>query len=571
MIGETSGTSGARRLIPTTTDQARAFFLYGISLVFDSLFHWVPSALSLQRTLKLMYRPSFRVTPQGLRIGPNSSNPEDSADTIELYSTPAAAFALEDEQDLLYLHALFALRDRNLGLIEANFGSSILHLFALLDDPTARERLLRDLEDGTAGPHLNLPPHVRNSLQSGLRPLRARAEEVRTALAAHDARGKRVAGPPGARAAGAADSAWASSGSLCQDLWPHLNAIVSVGTGAFQLSQRQLRERYLPPARDLPWYSPLYAATEGLLGVNIAPFDDGVPPPADKTEFFVHAIRDAVRATAARLRTVESAGGSTVNATVTTTPTTSAKDAEAWVEAEVARLTRELLDPKTLLPSENAFLLHPRAALFEFIPEEAMESENPPTCFLEEAEPGRNYELVVTTLSGLWRCRLGDVVRVVGRHKGACPVVQVLYRRGQCLDVRGEKSSEPVLTQAVLRAAAGQTPAVGVADFAFVEPALVPRGGGEARYTLFLEWEAAKGVRPPAKEAMAEALDQHLRARNATYDLFRTKRRLLEPEVRVVPPGTFRRARKLAADGNPNQTKTPRVLRHEAAIQALSE
>ena len=64
-----------------------------------------------------------------------------------------------------------------------------------------------------------------------------------------------------------------------------------------------------------------------------------------------------------------------------------------------------------------------------------------------ELEIGADYELVVTTLGGLCRYRLGDVVRLVSYHHAA-PVVEFRYRAGQVLNARGEKTSEEQLQRA---------------------------------------------------------------------------------------------------------------------------
>ena len=44
-------------------------------------------------------------------------------------------------------------------------------------------------------------------------------------------------------------------------------------------------------------------------------------------------------------------------------------------------------------------------------------------CRLGELEEGERYEMVVTNDQGLWRCRMGDVLRCVG-HWGSAPKVR---------------------------------------------------------------------------------------------------------------------------------------------------
>ena len=55
------------------------------------------------------------------------------------------------------------------------------------------------------------------------------------------------------------------------------------------------------------------------------------------------------------------------------------------------------------------------------------EEENPKTLFIDEIEVGKRYEIVITTVSGFYRYRMGDVIEVVGFHEN-CPVIQVKYR-----------------------------------------------------------------------------------------------------------------------------------------------
>ena len=70
------------------------------------------------------------------------------------------------------------------------------------------------------------------------------------------------------------------------------------------------------------------------------------------------------------------------------------------------------------------------------------------TLFGEEVEVGGLYELVVTTLSGLYRYRIGDVVKVVRFHN-SCPVIEFQYRQGQLLNMRSEKTTETMMYEAL--------------------------------------------------------------------------------------------------------------------------
>ena len=51
-------------------------------------------------------------------------------------------------------------------------------------------------------------------------------------------------------------------------VWPQCHLLLTVDTGSFSLYGHQLSQSY---TEGIPIYSPLYGATEGLLGLNINP------------------------------------------------------------------------------------------------------------------------------------------------------------------------------------------------------------------------------------------------------------------------------------------------------------
>jgi len=63
-------------------------------------------------------------------------------------------------------------------------------------------------------------------------------------------------------------------------------------------------------------------------------------------------------------------------------------------------------------PNDPAMLLMIDYGVFyEFIPLEELEKENPHIYCLEEVEIGKNYAMVISTSSGLWRYVIGDTVK----------------------------------------------------------------------------------------------------------------------------------------------------------------
>mmetsp|Transcript_57231 Transcript_57231/g.100201 ORF Transcript_57231/g.100201 Transcript_57231/m.100201 type:complete len:667 (+) Transcript_57231:110-2110(+) len=247
LMAMTSGTSGSPKLLPHIADVSKTFFMRGIMVAFAVLSEGFPGAVDdLQRSMKLTFQTSSQVLPSGIKVGSNSSSPKDKnfQRLLCLYASPMAAYQVSREPEALYAHALFALKDRNLGIIEANFAP----LVCLLLD-TAREHrrsLVQDLRNGHIWDR-KLPDgeqwmEVRHSIDDAL-------------------------GGPDARRALEVDKLLKARATAAE-IWPNLRVVMTTDGGSFSLAAARLRE-LLGPSVEI--YSPFYAATEGLLGVNIFP------------------------------------------------------------------------------------------------------------------------------------------------------------------------------------------------------------------------------------------------------------------------------------------------------------
>ncbi|KAL1125721.1 hypothetical protein V6Z11_A13G062000 [Gossypium hirsutum] len=116
------------------------------------------------------------------------------------------------------------------------------------------------------------------------------------------------------------------------------------------------------------------------------------------------------------------------------------------------------LDP-CLPPEDVNFAVIPTFSYFEFIPLNKkkqdlisgtvgyIEDEPVP---LSQVKIGQEYELVLTTFTGLYRYRLGDVVEVAGFHNGT-PKLNFIFRRELILTVNIDKNTENDLQLAVER------------------------------------------------------------------------------------------------------------------------
>ena len=89
---------------------------------------------------------------------------------------------------------------------------------------------------------------------------------------------------------------------------------------------------------------------------------------------------------------------------------------------------------------DSSFVLIPEGGFYEFIPAKSDDDTIRPLT-IDQVEEGELYELVVTNLSGFYRYRIKDVIRVTGFYNEA-PMLEFVYRKSQLLSIAGEKTNE---------------------------------------------------------------------------------------------------------------------------------
>ena len=88
-----------------------------------------------------------------------------------------------------------------------------------------------------------------------------------------------------------------------------------------------------------------------------------------------------------------------------------------------------LNDKKQLLLVDSCY--------YEFLPVDGGDT----ILSLDQLEVGKQYQIVITNQAGLYRYQIGDVVEVLGYRNG-CPYLVFAYRKGQLLNLTGEKTTE---------------------------------------------------------------------------------------------------------------------------------
>lgn len=203
------------------------------------------------------------------------------------------------------------------------------------------------------------------------------------------------------------------------------------------------------------------------------------------------------------------------------------------LSASEGRMTTPLED------GTSAGLLDYVSHYFEFIPEREHESQQPTVLEAHELEEGRDYYILLTTLSGLYRYDIHDVVRCVG-FVGTCPVLDFLNKGAHFSSMAGEKLSESQVTRAVPQAL--QDVGLSIEHFT-----LAPVPGEPAHYVLLVE----EDLGPERNQRLAERVDARLSEVNCEYEDRLASMRLRGVAVQRVPVGAWDAYRKerLAHEG----------------------
>lgn len=197
------------------------------------------------------------------------------------------------------------------------------------------------------------------------------------------------------------------------------------------------------------------------------------------------------------------------------------------------------------LPDRPGYVIAPQAAYHEFLP--AGGGDRPLS--IAEVEEGGEYEVVLTNFAGLWRYRLGDLVRVVGRY-GEAPVVEFIQRRGLVINMVGEKTSEAQISQAFV--AACRRLNAEVTDY-LVTPDLQATPG---RYLLLVEADGCDTAR------LRDVFDDELQRAAPSYGRLVRSGEIGPMGVLTLRSGAFERyrMRRVEAGASPAQVKVPHVV-----------
>lgn len=225
-------------------------------------------------------------------------------------------------------------------------------------------------------------------------------------------------------------------------------------------------------------------------------------------------------------------------------------------------------------PSEVSYCLLPNMAYFEFIPVERWNVNHTVVVKghgelldLTDLEVGKYYELVVTTYAGLYRYKVGDILRVTGFHNTA-PQFQFVCRKNVILSIDSDKTDEDGLHQAVRNASKHlQTEA----HANLIEYTSFPDTGSiPGHYVIFWEVQTPKPLDQVLLEECCLAMEESL---DSVYRQCRNCDQSIGPlEIRVVEAGTFDMLMDycVSRGSSINQYKTPRCIKSTSALDLLN-
>lgn len=444
---KTSGTMGNPKRVPVSDRAMGIMNKYNIqcrtAIVCDGIgFDWIdPPTINLIES-------QMTVLKSGATYGAISAKViRQMGDVLSLFMTsPEEALVPDPKTNTRYLHARFALMNRDVASAGFSFSSIMLELMQYIERDW--EILVDDIGNGTIDDSVKMPADVRASVLSKIQPMPERAAELRAIF-------EQGFDEP-----------------VIPKIWPRMAVFSGVATGGFAAYYKKLVDRYAGP--DVRLFYVGLNASEGMIS-----------------------------------------------------------------------LPMELDVPDTVLLPDSMF--------FEFLPIDSDNLDDIVT--IDKVEVGKTYEIIITNLSGFYRYRIRDAVKITGMHNNT-PLIQFQYRIDQTLSVLGEKTTEMALRDAVEKVES---------DFGFAVTDFSVFGDSDhepMRYAFLME--APVQGRPPRKELIS-ALNDEISTRNPSYGDKVAKGMLDQPDLMFVQPETYLLYRDLMiSKGSASaQLKPPRVISND--------
>ncbi|KAL8546399.1 hypothetical protein ACS0TY_006214 [Phlomoides rotata] len=225
-------------------------------------------------------------------------------------------------------------------------------------------------------------------------------------------------------------------------------------------------------------------------------------------------------------------------------------------------------------PQHVSYTIMPNMGYFEFIPHDPANpvrlscDSPPPLVDLADLEVGKEYELVVTTYSGLCRYRVGDILRVTGFYNSS-PQFKFIRRKNVLLSIDSDKTDESELQKAVENASVllREFDTTVVEYTSYADTKTIP-----GHYVIYWELLVKDSGNSPSHDVLEKCCFVMEESMNSVYRQCRVADNSIGPlEIRVVKNGTFEEVMDYAISrgASINQYKAPRCVSYTPILELL--
>ena len=197
------------------------------------------------------------------------------------------------------------------------------------------------------------------------------------------------------------------------------------------------------------------------------------------------------------------------------------------------------------------YVILPQNGFYEFRPIDQEGYDNLLT--IKDLEVGKEYEIILTNMSGFYRYRIEDVIKVTGYYNQS-PKITFCYRLNQIANISGEKVSSLAFDEMV----ANLSEATG--DLYIGYSIYADRSTSPGHYKLFLE--LAEDISDEKKATYNALFEEMLCKGNVSVEPLIKSGALGHPEVLFLKKGTYDDYREVlrSRGANLNQVKPIKVI-----------
>jgi len=208
--------------------------------------------------------------------------------------------------------------------------------------------------------------------------------------------------------------------------------------------------------------------------------------------------------------------------------------------------------------SDDMLLMLDYGIFYEFIPLEKIDDKNPKTISLDEVELNKNYALVISTNSGLWRYIIGDTIKITSKYPFK---IKITGRIKNFINAFGEELIIDNAENAIKIACEKTGSEVREYTAAPIYIDDDQKGGHE--------WLFEFEKKPGNPEYFTEVLDNALKSLNSDYEAKRYKNMTLDmPKITILKDGIFYQWLKEKGRLG-GQNKIPRLANERKYVEEL--